>query len=188
MHIVEEQFGRDRRHRPRLGRGHIRPYHLHHVVEQHTKGKLKDRALWRGANERLEMKDFGDLLKHPLNTPAGQIEVEQLCGRKQRGVQQISKQNNRLFPRPVQGETAHEAALLSVSTPQPAPVLLPPAPLPIHATLRRMCSLMTERRLGMIAHEKLIPALRKRRGLREITKLPIGHPYSPPGYLLPHLG
>ena len=54
---------------------------LHQVVEQQTKGQLKHRALRRGANERLEVKDFGDLLEHPLNTPAGQVEIEQIIGR-----------------------------------------------------------------------------------------------------------
>ncbi len=99
MDIIEEQFRGDRRHRTRLGRRDIRPDHLHHIVEQHTKGELKHRALRRGANERLEMKDFGDLLEHPLDTPAREVEVQEIRGREPRGVEQIGEQNNRLLAR-----------------------------------------------------------------------------------------
>lgn len=94
MDIVEEQFRGDRRPRARLGRGHIRPHHLHHIVEQDTKRKLKHRALRRGANGPLKVKDFDDLLEHPLDTPAGEVEVKEIGGRKHPGVSQIRVENN----------------------------------------------------------------------------------------------
>jgi hypothetical protein len=87
MDIVKEQFRRNRRGRTGLGRGDLRPDHLHHVIEQHTKRELKHGPLRRRANEPLEMKDFRDLLEHPLDTPAGEVEVEQFGGRDQHGVE-----------------------------------------------------------------------------------------------------
>lgn len=75
MNIVEEEFSGDRGDWADLGRGYIRPHHLHEIVEHQTKGQLKDRALWGATNQGLERKDFRDLLKYPLNTPASQIEI-----------------------------------------------------------------------------------------------------------------
>jgi hypothetical protein len=40
----------------------------------------------------------------------------------------------------------------------------------------------------MIPHKAMIVGLRKRGGLREITKLPIRDPQPLPPYVFPHLG
>lgn len=141
---------------------HIRPHDLHQVVEQQTKGALKRGPLRRGANKGLERKDFRDLLKDLLDTPTGQVEGKQVIGRELGGVEQIGKENNRLFPRPVECQALPEATGLGLLTPQPAPVLPLRLSLGILPRLRRPCGIRIKVGLGMIAYEEMVGAARRR--------------------------
>ena len=72
------------------------------------------------------MKDFGDLLEHPLNAPARQ--VESLTDRWPGYCAASSKSVSRIIvssPGRYQSNPPHEAALFGLLTPQPPPVLLP---------------------------------------------------------------
>jgi hypothetical protein len=103
-----------------------------------------------------------------LDTPTGQVELEQIGGREQRGVEQIGDQNNRLFLRTVERQATHGAPAFGLLTSQPPPVLLPHAALGILTALRGTRRIGTEGGLGMIAYEKMIIAGRKRRGLGSV--------------------
>ncbi len=99
MDIVAEERRRDRGDRARLGRRNLRPHPLHQIVAEQTKGTRKHRALRRGATPRRALKDCGELLKDPLNPPAGSIEGAQLVGRALCRIEQIGEQTYRLLAR-----------------------------------------------------------------------------------------
>jgi hypothetical protein len=48
VHILKEEFQRNRRHRPRLCGRDVRPHQLHEIIEQQAEGALKYRPLWGG--------------------------------------------------------------------------------------------------------------------------------------------
>ena len=169
--ILEDLFNRQLRRstRNRLSCGDLLSHDLQHVVEQQAERSLKDRGLRRRANQLLQRKDLGDLLKDLLDAPAMLVRNQQVRSGILSLVQQVGDDDDFFLAGTLQSRAPHRQTVLRPRASHPTPFVDQVATIGVLRRHNRPRRIQFKVVFGMIPDHIMVAVLSQQRGLREIA-------------------